>query len=677
MQARRYQLYLKIEQSTSERKYTWPPKAPEYKYEALASHFERIFFGKCAFCESRNPSDVYLFRPSSEAVLSKEAEPNDEDQHYYYSWLADVWENMYPICRECSPQRGDQRWFPVKGSRAPLPTAEEYKTFMEKKSGSWDTSRINEDTLLLDPCNESDPSSHIGWSSDGKPKGLTDQGRETIRHFKLDRPSLNKARRDQLTWLRSSDIMVNDVGQVSFEKIEFGGFLKAISAGNPVARQLKRSSASKNTRHRATPFISSIRINNFKPFRSLQIELGTHASSRNSRFAIIGENATGKTSVLEAIVCANVGRQYLEDLDLKPGLVQHDPSLNFQENAKRALPLRIKTKFVGGKHNTLIVKGKKFERCLTHETPVFAYGAFRQYLEDGSAAASGSSVESLFFSEKYLENPQDWLMSLQDNEFDMVVRALREIFEVSDEFDLLLRDTAGGECYLIKRYGNQEVAKVSIDRASSGFRSILAFLCDFMRRLMQDGNFSNLKAAEGILLVDEIEAHLHPKLKIGIVDRLSRAFPSLQIIVTTHDPLCLRGLNSDEIGVLSHVKDSKEDTGSRIELLQLRKDLAALTIEQLLVSDYFGLETTDDTVFSLDVARAVDELIGWEQSQSEKLDPVESMMIDLNLGDIEVEQILRSSLNEFLTKRRDVGGHKAIELREEIRKTVLDAFKDL
>ena len=53
------------------------------------------------------------------------------------------------------------------------------------------------------------------------------------------------------------------------------------------------------------------------------------------------------------------------------------------------------------------------------------------------------------------------------------------------------------------------------------------------------------------------------------------------------------------------------------------------------------------------------------------------MIIALNLGDSEVAQLLRSSLNEFLPERRDVGGHEAIELREEMRKTVLDAFKDL
>ena len=49
---------------------------------------------------------------------------------------------------------------------------------------------------------------------------------------------------------------------------------------------------------------------------------------------------------------------------------------------------------------------------------------------------------------------------------------------------------------------------------------------------------------------DEIETHLHPAWKLEIVTRLRRVFLRLHFLATTHDPLCLRGLQSGEVVVL-------------------------------------------------------------------------------------------------------------------------------
>jgi hypothetical protein len=56
--------------------------------------------------------------------------------------------------------------------------------------------------------------------------------------------------------------------------------------------------------------------------------------------------------------------------------------------------------------------------------------------------------------------------------------------------------------------------------------------------------------APGILLIDEIELHLHPKWQQTVIPRLRAAFPNTQIIVTTHSPLVLTSLEGRQIRIV-------------------------------------------------------------------------------------------------------------------------------
>lgn len=55
-------------------------------------------------------------------------------------------------------------------------------------------------------------------------------------------------------------------------------------------------------------------------------------------------------------------------------------------------------------------------------------------------------------------------------------------------------------------------------------------------------NRNNPKEAIGIVLVDEIDLHLHPSLSLEVVERLTQIFPHLQFIITTHSPLVVTSL---------------------------------------------------------------------------------------------------------------------------------------
>lgn len=83
---------------------------------------------------------------------------------------------------------------------------------------------------------------------------------------------------------------------------------------------------------------------------------------------------------------------------------------------------------------------------------------------------------------------------------------------------------------------------------SQGYQSTFAWIADLLGHAFLDaGGEVDPKTLEGIVLLDEIDLHLHPTWQRRIVPILRRVFPELQFVVTTHSPLVLTGFEADEI----------------------------------------------------------------------------------------------------------------------------------
>ena len=96
---------------------------------------------------------------------------------------------------------------------------------------------------------------------------------------------------------------------------------------------------------------------------------------------------------------------------------------------------------------------------------------------------------------------------------------------------------------------------LSLSQLSGGYRIMLAVVGDLARR-MAHGNphLTDPLASEAIVLIDEIELHLHPEWQQHILSDLTRTFPNAQFIVSTHSPQVLTTLRPEQI-----VKLSRED----------------------------------------------------------------------------------------------------------------------
>jgi predicted ATP-binding protein involved in virulence len=92
---------------------------------------------------------------------------------------------------------------------------------------------------------------------------------------------------------------------------------------------------------------------------------------------------------------------------------------------------------------------------------------------------------------------------------------------------------------------------LSLGQLSDGERSFLAMLSDLIRRLvLANPHLENPLLGKGIVLIDEIELHLHPKWQREIIENLKMTFPNIQFIATTHSPFIIQTLNNDELIVL-------------------------------------------------------------------------------------------------------------------------------
>ncbi|MEM9453356.1 MAG: AAA family ATPase [Myxococcota bacterium] len=83
---------------------------------------------------------------------------------------------------------------------------------------------------------------------------------------------------------------------------------------------------------------------------------------------------------------------------------------------------------------------------------------------------------------------------------------------------------------------------------SQGYQSTFAWVADLLGHAFLDaGREVDPNTLEGIVLLDELDLHLHPTWQRRIVPILRATFPRLQFVVTTHSPLVLTGFDADEI----------------------------------------------------------------------------------------------------------------------------------
>lgn len=108
---------------------------------------------------------------------------------------------------------------------------------------------------------------------------------------------------------------------------------------------------------------------------------------------------------------------------------------------------------------------------------------------------------------------------------------------------------------LVLRHDEKGVLKV--DQLSDGIKNMLAMVADIAYRCYHLNPHLGVEAAlkaKGIVLIDEVDMHLHPKWQQTVIQGLTTAFPNIQFVVTTHSPQVLSTVAKDSIRIVSEGK---------------------------------------------------------------------------------------------------------------------------
>ena len=231
-------------------------------------------------------------------------------------------------------------------------------------------------------------------------------------------------------------------------------------------------------------------------------------------------------------------------------------------------------------------------------------------------------------------------MALSEASFQYIARALKDLLSLEDQ-DRLVRHEGPPPRVEVQTMGTA----VPLEQLSDGYQSVLALATDVMAVMLD--RWKSMDVAEGIVLLDEIGAHLHPRWKMRIVRSLRQVFPRVQFVVSTHNPLCLRGLSEGEVIVM------RRGAEGRVVALTDLPPVEGLRVDQLLTSEHFGLDSTVDPEIDEMFEEYYRLLAARERSRAEeeRLEDLKARLEKLDLlGTTRRERLALEAVDEYLAE---------------------------
>lgn len=323
--------------------------------------------------------------------------------------------------------------------------------------------------------------------------------------------------------------------------------------------------------------IENIELENFRAIGSSKLELGGKST------IIFGINGMGKSSILRAVnlLYANIINQVVNRKELRQNytLQLEDIKYGRKETKISALidledeKIKYHRKMVRstGKRTHDITALKQIatifhQKYITDEEQrnisIFVnYGTNRLVLDIPLRIRTHHTFDIYSAFEKAIENRIDfrtffeWYRNQEDyeNEYkietgdlkyqDRALKAVRKaIMSMLDDCSNL-RVARKPRLEMKIDKGN---ISLNVSQMSDGEKCTMALLGDLARRLaLANPMLDNPLLGEGIVLIDELELHMHPAWQRKILKVLKNTFPNIQFIVTTHSPIILSEANQD------------------------------------------------------------------------------------------------------------------------------------
>lgn len=402
--------------------------------------------------------------------------------------------------------------------------------------------------------------------------------------------------------------------------------------------------------------IERIRLENVRCFSHIELSFGGENATSLWNM-IVGDNSSGKSTLLRCIALGLCHERHCLSLltklpgrFIRQGATQAEIQLTLwsPESRRRFVVTTIVSADSSeSKHVEIVRKHVQPEDGFRwDEVFACAYSANRGNRTSQSYESYTfiDAVRTLFDTDASLMNPEVVLLREEPAVRRQLEAKLLQVLMLDDPTHSVISDSNG--ISIRGPWGT-----LPLESLSDGYRSTTHWIADFVGWAIMAGRFGKSQEIGGVLLIDELEQHLHPRWQRFIVSRLSRQFPGTQIISTTHTPLVASGLADVERATLTKLarSDSNQVTTTNIDPRSLRGKRA----DQILTSDLFGLLTTRNP-------KSLDEFHRFQELDSRPRTPEEEKewkdlrdRIDrsLTFGENPYEQEVERAVAEVLEQR--------------------------
>ncbi len=359
--------------------------------------------------------------------------------------------------------------------------------------------------------------------------------------------------------------------------------------------QATPQSESKNYHPNGIQLIA-ITIKNIRCFEDVTIKFTDESGSRLQSI-VLGDNASGKSTFLRCIALG-----LCPESDAVSLLKQEAGNWIRTGEESGSITTFVEGDGFSGTIVTEVLKDSSDQEFVRQNTTpsrfpwadlfVAAYGTARSQSIPSSPRkySTAEAVASLFQKNPELLNPEVVLNRAGPEDRQKINDLFKQILMLGENNGDLIKLDDG--VVFSGPWGEQ-----LLDTVSDGYRSTAQWLFDLIgRQFLKRERWQS----SGILIIDELEQHLHPRWQRHIVGKITNLFPNLHLICSTHTPLVAGGAADLENGQMIMMKSAEDGC---IEAAQAASDLLkGLGADEILTS-IFGLYTTQSVESWRDVER--------------------------------------------------------------------------
>jgi hypothetical protein len=300
--------------------------------------------------------------------------------------------------------------------------------------------------------------------------------------------------------------------------------------------------------------LTGLRLRNVRGFRELDVQMSAEGdlSSPRAVTLVIGRNGTNKSTLLRAIALCLADPTEASSLLAQPlgSLVRAGAevaTIEMDVVGADGRPATLRRQVVANGSKDYILP----EPPQATHVFVCGYGAGRSTVgtDSGRDYRVDDACASLYDYRRELVHPELTLRRLRDflgtDRYDQTLRGIKRVLDLKPE-DRIELMVGGG----VRLSGPDIGEGVFLDGWADGYRLTFLWLLDFYGRAMRADQIGGDGQVRGIVLIDEVDQHLHPTLQAAIIPRLAQLLPAAQIVATTHSPLVALGADPSELLVL-------------------------------------------------------------------------------------------------------------------------------